>query len=177
MGENLENNEWMKGNSPGDSGFTTPENYFAELTERINSAVFIERMKANVSADAGFTLPDNYFEKLTSSVLAKTIEEQSVQQTKITKLWHSKVLKYASAACFLLIAGAGLYFNSQQYQPQPKEYVEIAGEQMLYDIDEEVIIQHIEANQSTLPKTSAEDAEMENYILNNYSQNDLVTGL
>ena len=173
----MENNEWMKGNFPGETGFTTPENYFAELTERINSAVFIEQMKANVPADKGYTLPDKYFEKLTSAVLAKTIEEQPVQQTKVVKLWHSKLLKYASAACFLLIAGAGLYFNNQQYQPQPKEYVEIAGEQMLYDIDEEVIIEHIEASQSGQTKSSAEDEALENYILNNYSQNDLVTGL
>ena len=173
----MENNEWMKGNFPGETGFTTPENYFAELTDRINSAVFVERMKAQSSADAGFSLPDKYFEKLTSAVLAKTIDEQPVQQTKIVKLWHSKLLKYASAACFLLIAGAGLYFNNQQYQAQPKEYIEMAGEQMLYDIDEEIIIEHIEASQSIQLKTSAEDAELENYILNNYSQNDLVTGL
>ena len=173
----MENNEWMKGNFPGETGFKTPENYFAELTERINSAVFIEQMKAKSSADAGFTLPDNYFEKLISVVLAKTVNEAPVKEGKIVKLWHSKLIKYTSAACFLLIAGAGLYFNNQQYQAQPVDYTELAGEQMLYDIDEAVIIEHIEASQSSQSKASADDAELENYILNNYSQNDLVTGL
>ncbi len=174
MGENLENNEWVKGDFPGETGFTTPDNYFAGLTERINARVFMEQMKSTAPANGGFRVPAGYFEDLTSAILAKTTNENALPQRKIVRLWHSKLLKYASAACFLLIAGSGLYFNIQQ---QPVNYADLAAEQMLYDIDEQVIIEHIEANQATQPKSSAADAELENYILNNYSQNDLVTGL
>jgi len=173
MGENLENNEWVKGDFPGETGFTTPENYFAGLTERINARVFMEQLKAGAPANGGYTVPGDYFENLTSAILAKTSNESALPQGRIVRLWHSKLLKYASAACFLLIAGAGLYFNNQQ----PVNYTELASEQMLYDIDEQVIIEHIEANHVTQPKSSAADAALENYILNNYSQNDLVTGL
>lgn len=174
MGENLENNGLVKGDFPTETGFTTPENYFAELTERINAKIFIEQMKATAPENNGYMVPEGYFENLTSAILAKTTNENALPQRKIVRLWHSKLLKYASAACFLLIAGTGLYFNIQQ---QPVNYADLTAEQMLYDIDEQVIIEHIEANQATHPKSSAADAELENYILNNYSQNDLVTGL
>ena len=166
----------MREEFPGETGFTIPENYFAGLTERINARVFLEQIKDNDAADGGYIVPTGYFEDLTSAILSKTTNENGRSEKKVVKLWHSKMLKYASAACFLLIAGAGLYFNTQSDQKQVVNYTEMTSEQMLYDIDEEVIIQHIEANQA-VPATSASDAELENYILNNYSQNDLVTGL
>lgn len=174
MGENLENNEWVKGAFPGETGFTTPENYFTGLTERINARVFMDQLKTAVPANGGYSVPEGYFEKLNQAILSKTADEHTLPQPKIVRLWHSKLLKYASAACFLLIAGAGLFFNMQQ---KPINYADLAAEQMLYDIDEQVIIEHIEASQAKQSKASAGDAELENYILNNYSQNDLVTSL
>ena len=52
---------------------------------------------------------------------------------------------------------------------------DMAMEQMLYDIDEEAIIEHIETNPELIQKATASELAMENYILSNYSQNDLET--
>jgi hypothetical protein len=177
MEENLEHSEWMKGIK--ETGFTTPSNYFEELNDNIRVKMVTERLRATVPQD-GYTVPPDYFEQLQSNILAKTTgkDTASKRQTKIARLWHSNVLKYASAACFIIIAGMGVYFNNNVQKPaQNTNYTDAATEQMLFDIDEEVIIEHIEAGYKDQQKPSAKEAALENYILNNYSQNDLTTNL
>lgn len=176
MEENLEHSEWMKGIK--ETGFTTPSNYFEELNDSIRVKMVTERLRAAVPQD-GYVVPPNYFEQLQSNILAKTTSEAaaSKRQTKIARLWHSSVLKYASAACFIIIAGMGVYFNNNVQKPAQNNYTDAATEQMLFDIDEEVIIEHIEAGYKEQQKPSAKETALENYILNNYSQNDLTTNL
>lgn len=176
MEENLEHSDWMK--EMKDTGFTTPSNYFEGLNQSIQAKLSMERLKVSVQED-GFTVPTGYFEQLQSGILAKTTDiVQSRPEPKLVKLWHSKLLKYASAACFVIVAGIGtLYYNQQTEHTSVAMTEEMATEQMLYDIDEEVIIEHIEANSNQLPKASASEIAMENYILNNYSQNELVADL
>jgi hypothetical protein len=178
MGENTENTDWIREGFPKETGFITPQNYFAELTEQINASVFLEKMKAEVKSEGGFTVPDSYFSHLSAAIQSKTVgDRETVRRSKTVKLWRSNLLKYASAACFVLIAGAGFFFNREQAQKTAVNNTELAAEQMLYDIDEQVIIDHIEANEETISKTSNSDAELESYILNNYSQNDIATSL
>ncbi|WP_285058656.1 hypothetical protein [Pedobacter ginsengisoli] len=176
MEENLENSEWMKGIK--EAGFTTPSNYFEELNDSIRARMITERLRASVPVD-GHTVPPNYFEQLQLNILAKTAKQITAsRQTKIVRLWRSNVLKYASAACFVIIAGMGVYFNiNEQKATQNNNYTETATEQMLFDIDEEVIIEHIEANYKDQQKPTAKETALENYILNNYSQNDLTGNL
>lgn len=177
MEENLEHSEWMKGIK--ETGFTTPSNYFEELNDSIQVKMVTEKLRTAVSRD-GYTVPPNYFEQLQSNILARTAGKAtaSKQQTKIAHLWRSNVLKYASAACFVIISGIGIYFNTnEQGTTQNKSYSDAATEQMLFDIDEEVIIEHIEANYKDQQEPTAKETALENYILNNYSQNDLATNL
>jgi len=172
MEENLEHRDWMKGIK--ETGFTAPSNYFDELNESIRARLVTERLKAVVPAD-GFAVPEGYFDQLNATVLTKTSGKKATE-SKIVRLWRSNVLKYASAACFVIIAGLGVYFNNeQQLVVRQSVRADLAAEQMLFDIDEDVIIEHIEANYKE-EKQSASDAELENYILNNYSQSDL-TGI
>jgi hypothetical protein len=177
MEENLEHSEWMKGIK--ETGFTTPSNYFEELNDSIRVKMVTERLRAAVHSD-GHTVPPNYFEQLQSDILAKTTGRTATVsgQPKIVRLWCSNVLKYASAACFVIIAGMGVYFNTnEQKVTQNNNYTDAAAEQMLFDIDEEVIIEHIEANYKDQQKPTATETALENYILNNYTQNDLTTNL
>jgi hypothetical protein len=177
MEENLENSEWMKGIK--ETGFSTPSNYFEELNDSIRIRMVAERLRSAVPLD-GHTVPPNYFEQLQSNILARTTGQTMAlkQQTKIARLWRSNILKYASAACFVIIAGMGIYFDThEQRTTQPNNYGDAATEQMLFDIDEEVIIEHIEANYEDQQKPTAKETALENYILNNYSQNDLTTNL
>ena len=84
-------------------------------------------------------------------------------------------MKYASAACFVVLIASGLYLNNQN-TVQNLRNSELANEQMLYDIDESVIIEHLEESQN-VTTSSASDTEMENYILNHYSSSDLTNNL
>jgi len=175
MKQDFENDEWMK--RARETGFTTPTHYFDELTESINAKITVEKFKAVVQND-GYTVPDNYFEKLQANILAKTTAQiQPETKPKVVRLWKSGIVKYASAACFLLVTGLGLYFNNQQSPTQKTTSADLATEQMLYDIDEQVIIDHISSTDITQPKPAVTDTDLENYILTNYSQNELATSL
>ncbi len=149
-------------------GFTVPVNYFEELNEQIKSRIALEQFKS-----VGFTTPSNYFDKLQASILDQTVNAK--QETKIARLWHTDLIRYAAAACFILVAASGLYVNEQSKVKQAQS-TELANEAMLYDIDESVIIQHLTESQ-TATNTSASQAEMESYILEHYSSNDLSNNL
>lgn len=161
------------------SGFMVPDSYFIELQDQL-AAITSDNLLDSLPKVAGYSTPDLYFQQLQSKILARTMAEEAVvphlhpekPDSKIVRLWHSDLIKYASAACFILVTAFGLYLNQQS--PVNKQTVtEMANEQLLYDLDEQEIIDHIDAaaDESTNVKLTHE--ELENYILNNYSQNDL----
>lgn len=149
-------------------GFTVPPNYFEELNDQITSRITLEQFKG-----VGFTTPSNYFDKLQTSILNQTVNIKA--ETKVVRLWHRDLVKYAAAACFILVIASGLYVK-QQSKLVEVQSIELASETMLYDIDESVIIQHLSESQ-TATNTSASQAEMESYILENYSSTDLTNNL
>lgn len=158
-----------------DSGFNTPENYFNELNQQINSEILEERLKNIVPVAEQAAVPSNYFEQLQANILAKTVDQDKKQASKIVRLLHSSMLKYASAACFIILSATGLYFYQQQSHTGKLVSTDIPTDQMLYDIDEQIIIEHIESNDLHQSKLATSDLALENYILNNYSQNDIAS--
>jgi hypothetical protein len=152
--------------------YTIPENYFEELGANISAKIAIDKFKISADND-GFKTPVNYFDNLNAKILSKTAAVKP--ETKVLKLWSSDLMRYAAAACFILITASGLYVNQLNTLKQNRN-TEIASEQVLYDIDESVIIEHLIENQS-LTSVSPSDTELENYILNHYSANDLANGL
>ncbi|WEK20108.1 MAG: hypothetical protein P0Y49_02955 [Candidatus Pedobacter colombiensis] len=160
------------------SGFTIPANYFNELSTQLNSELVKEKIKAVMPESNDYTVPTNYFEQLQSNILSKTINEvKSAQSARVVRLWHSKLLKYASAACFVILSTVGFYFYQQHIPAQKLTYNDLATEQILYDIDEDVIIDHIKDNGLQQTKPMPTDVALENYILNNYSQNEIASSL
>jgi len=153
-------------------GFTVPENYFEHLSEQIESKMALEKIKSFAETD-GFNTPSDYFDQLNAQILSKT--SAAAPKTKVVRLWASDFMKYASAACIIVLTASGLYFNQQSTLKQNLT-AELASEQMLYDIDESVIIEHIQESQN-VSTTSASNAEIENYILDNYSSSDLSNNL
>jgi hypothetical protein len=153
-------------------GFTVPQNYFEDLSNQIESRVAVEQMKSLAKTD-GFKTPLNYFETLQADILSKT--SGATQKTKVMRLWGSDFMKYASAACLFLVIGSGLYFTQQSKVTQTAS-LELAKEQVLYDIDESTILEHIQESQ-TATTNSVSDTEMENYILDNFSSTDLSNNL
>lgn len=165
------------------SGYSVPDQYFSSLKDRILAQTIEEEFNAegvlkNLPSSTGFNTPDQYFQKLQSKILAQTTEEAApVKQSKIIRLWHSGLLKYASAACFVLVAAFGFYLNQQSYKSAAPTAAEIANEQMLYDMDEQDIIDHVEGDAADDPKDKATNAELETYILSHYSQSELSSEL
>lgn len=151
--------------------FTLPANYFEDLSTQIESRIVSVQIKELVTND-GFDLPPAYFENLQTKILNKTT---ATSKPKVVRLWHTDAIKYISAACLIVLTASGLYLNQQNTLLQTRN-TELASEQELYDIDETVIIEHLQESQ-TATNTSASDTEMENYILDNFSSSDLSSNL
>jgi len=153
--------------------FAVPQDYFEDLTERIETNI---RLTELPKAANTFAVPENYFDTLQNRISDRIAVEAPQKTAKIVPLWRRSLVKYASAACFVLIASFGAYFyqNSSSIPVAQTQPADLSSEQMLYDIDESTIIEHLEAQNTTASKTtSASDTEMENYILSNFSSSDL----
>jgi hypothetical protein len=183
MENNTENNdleadayfEKLKGKNLS-SGYTTPEGYFDSLKEETFNRISVLKIKERVETD-GYEVPEGYFQTLGSRIkdqIAST-ESEAAAPVKIVKLWQSSLFKYASAACFVIVATFGIYFNQQPNNTKPRVSMIAATDQDLYDIDEEFIIEDLKLKEETIqtPVTAASNAEIEKYILNNYSTTDI----
>ncbi|WP_158796828.1 hypothetical protein [Pedobacter sp. L105] len=165
------------------SGFTVPSSYFSDAQSRFAKAIASdiddeeadEAITFSLPKADGYTTPDLYFETLSSRILEKTTGHNisGKKSSKIVRLWHSGLLKYASAACFVLVSTFGLYINHQRESMN----TEVANEQMLYDIDEQDIIDNIQGTNVDAQSTNTTNTDLETYILNNYSQSDLSSAL
>jgi len=152
-------------------GFTVPQNYFEELGAQIESRIALDQIQTLVATD-GFKTPANYFDKLNAEILSKTTAAKP--KAKVVRLWRTDFMRYAAAACFILVVASGLYVNEQQ-NAKAVRADELASEQLLYDIDESVIFEHIQESQTAATTTT--DAELESYILDNFSSTDLSNNL
>ncbi len=87
--------------------FTVLENYFDDLHAQVTSRIAIEE-----ALNTPFTIPENYFDKLNRRVLNQTVVLEAVQRKGLVrKLISSAAFKYASAACFAMIVGAGIFIT------------------------------------------------------------------
>lgn len=163
-----------------DNNFEVPQHYFENLAECIQTRITLSEIP---KAEKAFTVPENYFDTLQSRITERIAVLEPKREAKIIPLWRRNIVKYVSAACFLLMASFGIYFyqNGSVSVGQPSPSAEaIVNEQLLYDIDENTIIDHLETQNTTssnIKTTSASDTEMENYILSNFSSSDLAQEL
>lgn len=160
-----------------ESGLSVPQQYFEDLTSNINTKIMLEGLKTTTPVEA-YQVPSDYFNASKLAILDKTVGTVGKKSSsKILRLWQSSLLKYASAACFVIVAGLGVYFN-QENPVQVTSSInnaDLATEQMLFDIDEDVIIEHIETTVPEVAPTATDQAELETYILSNFSSSDLTT--
>jgi hypothetical protein len=172
MDNEIEDN--LKGRFGG-ADFAVPDNYFEQLNQEIQSRVAVERLKALQISD-GFMVPDQYFEQLPLNILGR-LQETPVQQAKVVRLWQSDLMKYATAACFILVAAIGLYLNNQQSTAAIPVETALSYEEILYELNEDEVIDVVNDSQTVNVSTAGTDEELEEYILNNYSQSDIATNL
>lgn len=169
-------------------GFSVPDQYFSSLQDRILAQTTGGILNSLPSSE-GFSVPDQYFQKLQSKILDRVAVEKQIPsaveeeiipvkaESKIVRLWRSGLLKYASAACFVLATTFGLYLNQQHQITAAASANDIANEQMLYDISEQDVIDHVQGTPADAKTNSKANADLENYILNNFSQNDLSSAI
>jgi hypothetical protein len=161
---------------------SVPPGYFEQAKQDIYSRIAEENIKELVQED-GFAVPEGYFTNLNNRIsLQLTEPKQKQQKTKLFKLWHSRAMKYATAACIVIISSVGLYMNYQgNGQSAPRRAtitVATSEEQALFDIDEQSVIEQVQSESSgQSANTNATQSEMEDYILNNYSQNDIASNM
>lgn len=166
MENDLENSDWKR-DSP--SVFKVPAGYFENLADRIQARVVIEDSREQIG-NGGFMVPEKYFENLSSQIITKTRDKNPV---KVIRLFQSNFFKYSAAACLILMCGVFLYINEPSPASKKLAFTGAETEQILFDIDEEVIIEHIQQHQEGEITTEVSDKELETYILNNFSHSDL----
>ncbi len=113
-------------------GFKTPTNYFEGLSQQIINQI---KLQETISQDLGFDVPQNYFED------AKQITLKSVQvkRTGIAKVINLSLIRYAAAACILMMTSFGIYFNIHQSKNLSSQLSEIPNEDI-----ENYLQQHVD---------------------------------
>jgi len=93
------------------TGFTVPDNYFEQLSTQIQSRVTVEEALANTTA--ALTVPADYFDRLNKNILNKTVNQDIVKRKSglIKRMYNSPAFKYATAACFVAVVGAGIFLR------------------------------------------------------------------
>jgi hypothetical protein len=155
-----------------------PEGYFAQLQEEITAKITLESL--NLPKQEGFAVPEGYFSKINESILNKVTQGEA-STPKARKLWPNRMTQYAAAACLVLISGIAVYLNQDNLfhtTPQNNTTVSVTEDPMLWDIDEQTIMDQMETGSSGfISNTSATSAELESYILDNYSQYEIASNL
>jgi hypothetical protein len=96
--------------STNNNAFTIPENYFEDLNNQIKSRLLVERALNN--AEDTFTVPQDYFNRLNKDILNKTVNQEVVKRkSRVIRMISSTAFKYATAACIVLMVGAGILFK------------------------------------------------------------------
>ena len=189
--------------------FTTPESYFEALEEQTKTAIFLAeiidneqknglqvpplyftvlseniattlKLSENITSEQAFSVPVNYFNQLQDKLAAKITSSKVAKTSKIIRLLNTNLVKYATAACLLLVSSFGIYFYNQHTTSETEilSQTEVLKDQFLYDIDESTIIQNIGTKNPIESKNvSVTDAEMENYLLNHYTAIELAQDL
>lgn len=153
-------------------GFELPAAYFENLSSQIQSRVFVEDALATEEA---FIVPDRYFDKLNAKILNQTVTQETVKRKGgIVKLMRSTAFKYATAACFVLVAGVGYLFAPSASTVEQHDASYLHKELSNVPMDElrgyiqlsmdGTDIQHTVAVEDLPVKEAAFNAELQDYV-------------
>lgn len=90
-------------------GLNVPQNYFTTLSDQIQTNITADQWSKTDSQQA-FTVPDNYFEQTKENIIKATSNTAITESPKIKRMLPA-FIKYAAAACILIISGLTLYNN------------------------------------------------------------------
>jgi hypothetical protein len=161
-----------------------PEGYFELLTQEINSRITLEALK--LTPEHGFDVPVGYFESLQGNIISKVSEVDTVaakiEKPKVIRLWSTGFAKYAAAACLVLASAFAIFVNQDKLFSSNENVVATADavpeDRTLWDVDEQAIRDEMQTEGAEqITNTSATAAEIEDYIISNYSQNEIASNL
>ena len=140
-------------NIPKENIFTVPENYFEDLSGRIEQRT--QSIVENLQKENVFKVPNNYFEDLESNILSQTSE-----QTKVIPLftWSAK-RTWASIAACSAIAIMGYFTLMPSQNSLGKEELsgvqnqEIINYLIQQDINQADMAEQIESKNSLFKET------------------------
>ncbi|PKP24689.1 MAG: hypothetical protein CVU03_11430 [Bacteroidetes bacterium HGW-Bacteroidetes-2] len=156
------------------SGFTTPQNYFDTVEERILQEI---TLKKNGPKVLPFRIPNGYFETLEDRVLAKIPSIK--KEPKIISFIHTKTFKYVASIAAIIILYVTLFkdtsigmfdFNAID-QSQISYYVE-QGYIDISDTELESLISEKALNNNLLSLDISKD-EIFDYLSNLLDDNTL----
>jgi hypothetical protein len=97
-------------------GFTVPEGYFDNLQQQLQSRISVG--DALSEPTGGFDVPQDYFSQLTQNILNKTTNQETANRKGVIRqLFSSVAFKYATAACFILVAGGVIFLTKNTNNP------------------------------------------------------------
>jgi hypothetical protein len=105
-----------------DVGFTTPEAYQENLTQRLLSEVKLLALKQE--SKNLFKVPENYFDLLEEKTISQSV-------SKKVSIFTLSMVKYASAAVVLLALSFGIYLNYQNTQTVDHKLSTIPDEEIV----------------------------------------------
>lgn len=151
--------------------FKVPDEFFNSQKEKIETKIEMLESPLNMG---GFKVPSNYFDELSSTLINK-VENTKPSKNKLLRIWTSDFMKYAVAACFTIITATALLYDNKEYEViNTEQSAAYFSDNDLYYIDEQMIIDHIDFSSSQDINKNLSSVEAENYILNNYSTNELI---
>ena len=150
------------------SDFQVPESYFETLENKIQSAILLEHRKDLLRANhSGFAIPNEYFESNKTVIISKT----RIEKSNFGKIISLKFIRYAAAACILLTASFGIYFNIQrtnninyQLTKVSDDDIETYLKQNVEAADVPLIIENLENKPFSLDKNQLNADEIDAYL-------------
>ncbi|KHJ38500.1 hypothetical protein PBAC_12950 [Pedobacter glucosidilyticus] len=105
-----------------ETGFTMPDYYQENLTQKLLSEVKLAALKQE-SSDL-FTVPSYYFEALDEKIISKTTSKKA-------RIFTLSIVRYAPAAVLLLALSFGIYLNYQNTQTVDHKLSTIPDEEIV----------------------------------------------
>ena len=111
----------------------------------------------NLERKNPFTVPEDYFTTLTHNIMEKI---ESPEQVKIPAFFQLKTIAPTLAIAVILFSG--FWYNNQLLEITDEELIEVLA---YYEIDNDLLYEYIEFE---------DEAEIDNYLIDEYNYNELI---
>ena len=174
------------GNLRGKNPFSTPNHYFDELPESVESHAFLSRF----SEVNPFEIPNDYFERLPHSILEKIHAKSPLQQLLDQVAWLLKP-RIAIPVAFMLFIGVftAYYYSGNKTMPDKQELAQKMNKEslpietlnelpadFLNGLDESALMAALSTNPNQ-DKETPENSAIENYLLDNMDASQMAGAL